>query len=86
MTNPVTQSLTATLKNRSERRSAPRPWLAASSYKKSLTRNHQLGGDAATVAGDAGPGLHNWPLGHTNQDADTNALIRIQFPQKNNSR
>ena len=36
------------------------------------------GGQAAAVAGYAGPGFHNWPLGHIPQDPDTKALIRIR--------
>ena len=43
-------------------------------------RNHQSGGKAATVAGDAGPGFHTWPPGHILQTTDTNPLIRIRFP------
>jgi hypothetical protein len=38
------------------------------------------GGDAATVAGYAGPGFHIWPLGHYPQATDPNALIRIRPP------
>jgi hypothetical protein len=43
-------------------------------------RNHQSGGKAATVAGDAGPGFHTWPPGHILQDTDSKPLIRIRFP------
>ena len=43
-------------------------------------RNHQSGGKAATVAGDAGPGFHTWPPGHILQTTDTNPLIRIPAP------
>jgi hypothetical protein len=46
------------------------------------TQNYQPGGDAATVAGDVGPGLDNWPSGHTTQDTDSNALIRIRSPRQ----
>ena len=31
-------------------------------------RNNGAGGKAATVAGYAGPGFHNWPSGHIPQD------------------
>ena len=40
------------------------------------------GGQAATVAGYAGPGFHNWPSGHIPQDTDTNPLRRIRLPTK----
>jgi hypothetical protein len=43
-------------------------------------RNYQLVGKAAPVAGDVGPGFHNWPRGHILQAPDTNALIRIRTP------
>jgi hypothetical protein len=36
--------------------------------QKIRIRNHCTGGDAATVAGYAGPGFHNWPAGHIPQD------------------
>ena len=39
-----------------------------------------LGGDAATVAGYAGPGFHIWPSGHYPQATDPNALIRNRPP------
>jgi hypothetical protein len=37
------------------------------------------GGDAAAVAGYAGPGFHHWPTGHIPQAPDTNALNRIRL-------
>jgi hypothetical protein len=42
----------------------------------SRIRNHQSGGQAATVAGDVGPGFHTWPPGHIPQNTDTNPLPR----------
>jgi hypothetical protein len=36
--------------------------------QKIQIRNHHAGGKAATVAGYAGPGFHNWPPGHIPQD------------------
>jgi hypothetical protein len=36
--------------------------------QKIRIRNHYAGGDAATVAGYAGPGFHTWPAGHIPQD------------------
>ena len=53
--------------------------------QKNRIRNDDAGGQAATVAGYAGPGFHNWPAGHILRDADPNALIRIRppaFPKK----
>ncbi len=38
--------------------------------------------DAATVAGSAGPGFHNWPSGHIPQDPAPNPLFRIRPPAK----
>jgi hypothetical protein len=43
----------------------------------SRIRNYQSDGDAATVAGDAGPGFHTWPPAHILQNPDSNPLIRI---------
>ena len=40
------------------------------------TRNNGAGGKAATVAGYAGPGFHNWPPGHIPQDTAPNPLLR----------
>jgi hypothetical protein len=51
------------LNNRSEKRSAPRPGSATHGYK----RSDGPGGNAATVAGYAGPSFHNWPPGHIPQ-------------------
>jgi hypothetical protein len=45
------------------------------SYKEK--RHSGAGGQAATVAGYAGPGFHIWPPGHILQTPDANALIRI---------
>ena len=36
--------------------------------QKIRIRKNGAGGDAATVAGYAGPGFHNWPSGHIPQD------------------
>ena len=55
-------------KRRSERRSARRPGSATHGYKRSEYETDGAGGDAATVAGYAGPGFHNWPSGHIPQD------------------
>ncbi len=49
--------------------------ISAPSYKKNPTQNHQPDGDAATVAGDVGPGFHTWPSGHILQDTDSQPLI-----------
>ena len=38
--------------------------------QKIRIRNHHPGGKAATVAGYAGPGFHNWPSGHIDQAPD----------------
>ena len=46
------------------------------------TRNNGAGGQAATVAGDVGPGFHNWPSGHIPQDTAPNPLLRIRFHAK----
>ena len=50
--------------------------------QKTRIRNNGTGGNAATVAGDAGPGFHNWPPGHIPQDTDTNPLLRCRSPAK----
>ena len=47
---------------------------------KNHIRNHSPRGQAATVAGDVGPGFHTWPPGHIPQITDPNALIRSRFP------
>jgi hypothetical protein len=39
-------------------------------------RNNNAGGQAATVAGYAGPGFHTWPSGHIPQDTAPNPLLR----------
>ena len=36
--------------------------------QKIRIRNHGAGGQAAAVAGDVGPGFHNWPTGHIPPD------------------
>ena len=41
-------------------------------------QNNHAGGQAAAVAGYAGPGLHTWPLGHIPQNTDTKPLLRIR--------
>ena len=43
--------------------------------QKIRIRNNHAGGQAATVAGVAGPGLHTWPSGHIPQDTDTKTLF-----------
>ena len=50
--------------------------------QKIRIRKHGAGGDAATVAGVAGPGFHNWPSGHIPQDTAPNPLLRIRSPAK----
>jgi hypothetical protein len=45
-------------------------------------RNHGAGGQAATVAGYAGPGFHTWPSGHILQDTAPKPLLRIRPPAK----
>ena len=52
---------------------APR---AESNGERPRTRNNHPSGQAATVAGYAGPGFHTWPTGHTPQDTDPNPLLR----------
>ena len=64
-------------KRRSEKRSAPRPGSATTATEIQI-RNPCAGGQAATVAGYAGPGFHTWPTGHFLQNTDTIALIRIR--------
>ena len=63
-------------KRRSERRSAPRPGSATHGYKRSGYETDGAGGDAATVAGYAGPGFHTWPSGHIPQDTAPKPLLR----------
>ena len=46
--------------------------------QKIRIRKHGAGGKAATVAGVAGPGFHNWPAGHILREADAKAVIRIR--------
>ena len=53
--------------------------------QKFRIRNHLRGGQAAAVAGYAGPGFHTWPLGHIPQDTDTKPLLRIRSSAKNRS-
>ncbi len=48
--------------------------------QKIQIRNDDTGGQAATVAGYAGPGLHTWPTGHILQDTDTGPLRRTPTP------
>ena len=50
--------------------------------QKTQTRNNHAGGQAAAVAGYAGPGFHNWPPGHIPQNTDPNPLLRIRSPAK----
>ena len=62
-----------------KKRSAPRPGSATHGYRNPDTKQ-RTGGKAATVAGDAGPGFHNWPPGHIPQDTDPNPLLRSRAP------
>ena len=50
--------------------------------QKIRIRKNGASGDAATVAGYAGPGFHNWPSGHIPQDTTPNPLLRIRSPAK----
>jgi hypothetical protein len=50
--------------------------------QKIRIRNNCAGGQAATVAGYAGPGFHTWPSGHIPQDTDTKPLLRIRLHAK----
>ena len=54
--------------------------------QKTRIRNNHAGGKAATVAGDAGPGFHNWPPGHILQNTDPNPLLRSRAPTKKDVR
>jgi hypothetical protein len=54
--------------------------------QKTRIRNAYPDGRAATVAGYAGPGFHNWPSGHTPQDngresIDTNPVSWTPHPR-----
>ena len=44
--------------------------------QKIRIRKNGAGGKAATVAGYAGPGFHNWPSGHIPQNTAPNPLLR----------
>ena len=46
--------------------------------QKTPIRNNGAGGDAATVAGVAGPGFHTWPSCHIPQDTAPKPLLRIR--------
>ena len=46
--------------------------------QKIRRRNNGAGGDAAAVAGYAGPGFPTWPSGHIPQDTAPNPLLRIR--------
>ena len=46
-------------------------------------RNNHAGGKAATVAGDDGPGFHNWPPSHIPQNTAPKPLLRIRPTAKN---
>jgi hypothetical protein len=46
--------------------------------QKIRIRNRCAGGDAATVAGYAGPGFYNWPSGHIPEDTAPKPLLRIR--------
>jgi hypothetical protein len=50
--------------------------------QKNRIRKNGAGGDAATVAGYAGPGFHNWPSGHIPQDTAPKPLLRIRSTAK----
>ena len=45
-------------------------------------RNRYAGGQAATVAGDVGPGFHPWPSGHILQTPDPQPLLRSRSQAK----
>ncbi len=64
-----------------KKRSAPRPGSASAATENPDTKPPR-GGQAATVAGDVGPGFHNWPSGHIPQDTAPNPLLRIRFHAK----
>ena len=46
--------------------------------QKIRIKNNGSGGQAATVAGYAGPGFHTWPSGHTPQNTYAKLLPRIR--------
>ena len=48
--------------------------------QKTQTRNHHAGGDAATVAGDADPGFHNWPPDHIPQNNGSESAASQPVP------
>ena len=50
--------------------------------QKIQIRNNGAGGQAATVAGDDGPGFHTWPSGHIPQNTAPNPLLRIRSTAK----
>ena len=50
--------------------------------QKIQRRNAGAGGEAATVAGDDGPGFHTWPSGHIPQNTAPNPLLRIRSTAK----
>ena len=52
--------------------------------QKIRIRNHHPGGKAATVAGYAGPGFHNWPSGHIDQGAGSETPSS-HLPQRGNA-
>ena len=60
----------------------PRPGSATHGYKRSGSETDGAGGDAATVAGVAGPGFHTWPAGHILRDTAPKPLLRIRSPAK----
>jgi hypothetical protein len=77
---------------RSARRTPPRSYPASrqrpggsgvsdSSYKKYPHPKPPRGGQAAAVAGYAGPGFHHWPPGHIPQNTDSKPRIRIRRVQ-----
>ena len=54
-----------------------KPWRTRH-YPRAADTKPPRGGQAAAVAGYAGPGFHNWPTGHIPQAPDTNEWIRIR--------
>ena len=54
------------------------PSIRASRWSVSIITHRS--GQAATVAGYAGPGFYTWPPGHINQNPDTNPLLHIPVP------
>ena len=54
--------------------------------QKIRIRNNGAGGKAATVAGYAGPGFHNWPSGHIPQNNGSESASSQPAPCKKDVR